>query len=45
MRRLMLLLFMPLVVWQMDAQTLDECRRLAREHYPEIRQFDLISQT
>lgn len=41
----MLLLFMPLVVWQMDAQTLDECRRLAREHYPEIRQFDLISQT
>lgn len=45
MRRLTLLLFMPLVVWQMDAQTLDECRRLAREHYPEIRQFDLISQS
>lgn len=26
-------------------QTLDECRRLAREHYPEIRQYDLIAQT
>ena len=22
--------------------TLDDCRRLAREHYPEIRQYDLI---
>ena len=28
-----------------QAQSLDECRRLAREHYPEIRQYDLISQT
>jgi len=27
------------------AQTLDDCRRLAREHYPEIRQYDLISRT
>lgn len=25
--------------------TLDECRRLAREHYPEIRQYDLVHQT
>lgn len=25
--------------------TLGECRRLAREHYPEIRQYDLIRQT
>ena len=25
------------------AQSLDECRRLAREHYPEIRQYDLIT--
>lgn len=25
--------------------TLEECRRLAREHYPEIRQYDLIRQT
>lgn len=27
------------------AQSLDECRRLAREHYPEIRLYDLITQT
>ena len=27
------------------AQTLDECRRLAREHYPEIRQYDLVAKT
>lgn len=27
------------------AQSLDECRRLAREHYPEIRQYDLITLT
>ncbi len=25
--------------------TLDECRRLAREHYPEISQYDLIART
>ena len=25
--------------------TLDECRQLAREHYPEIRQYDLIHKT
>ena len=25
--------------------TLDECRRLAREHYPEIRQYDLVHRT
>ena len=30
---------------RVQAQTLDECRRLAREHYPAIRQYDLISQT
>ena len=27
------------------AQTLDECRRLAREHYPEIRQYNLVTRT
>jgi len=27
------------------AQTLEECCRLAREHYPEIRQYDLIAET
>ena len=25
--------------------TLNECRRLAREHYPEIRQYDLVRRT
>ena len=29
----------------LQAQTLEECRALAREHYPEIRQYDLVSQT
>ena len=38
-----LLLVMPMT--RLAAQSLDECRRLAREHYPEIRQYDLISQT
>lgn len=28
-----------------NAQTLEECRQLAREHYPEIKQYNLISQT
>ena len=27
------------------AQTLEECCNLAREHYPEIRQYDLIAET
>lgn len=29
----------------LQAQTLDECRKWAREHYPEIRQYELVSQT
>ena len=46
-RRLQLFAFAALltVSGTIEAQTLDECRRLAREHYPEIRQYDLISQT
>ena len=28
-----------------NAQSLDECRRLARENYPEIKQYDLIRET
>ena len=28
-----------------SGQSLEECRRLARENYPEIRQYDLIAQT
>ena len=34
-----------LMVFCSSAQSLDECRRLAREHYPEIRQYDLIDAT
>lgn len=34
-----------LFAFSVKAQTLDECRCLAREHYPEIRQYDLISQS
>ena len=29
----------------LSAQTLDECRTLAREHYPEVRHYDLIAET
>ncbi len=45
MKRIFLLLFTMLSVLGVHAQSLDECRRLAREHYPEIRQYDLISKT
>ena len=45
MKRFLLTLFAVTCVASVGAQSLDECRRLAREHYPEIRQYDLISQT
>ena len=45
MKRFLLTLFAVVCVGSVGAQSLDECRRLAREHYPEIRQYDLISQT
>ena len=45
MKRIFLLLFTMLSAFVVHAQSLDECRRLAREHYPEIRQYDLISKT
>lgn len=45
MKRFLLTLFAVTCVTSIGAQSLDECRRLAREHYPEIRQYDLISQT
>ena len=45
MKRFLLTLFAVMCVASVGAQSLDECRRLAREHYPEIRQYDLISQT
>lgn len=45
MRRIFLLSFMVLTALVARAQTLDECCRLARQHYPEIRQYDLIAET
>ena len=46
MKKIVILCSCLLTVYVAGAQpTLDECRRLAREHYPEIRQYDLIRQT
>lgn len=46
MKRILIVGFCLLVSSGAWAQlTLDECRRLAREHYPEIRQYDLIRQS
>ena len=45
MKPLSLSFILILLVVSAEAQTLDECRRLAREHYPEIGQYDLISRT
>jgi outer membrane protein TolC len=45
MKRFVLLSLMVLTLLTSQAQTLDECCRLAREHYPEIRQYDLIAET
>ena len=47
MKRVVVLAFgLWLGAFAMSAQlTLDECRQLAREHYPEIRQYDLIRKT
>lgn len=45
MKRIALILLAAASMTTLRGQTLDECRRLAREHYPEIRQYDLIAQT
>ena len=45
MKRTILLLLMVLTALTSRAQTLEECCNLAREHYPEIRQYDLIAET
>ena len=45
MKRLIVLLTVLAATAAQAQPTLDECRRLAREHYPEIRQYDLIRQT
>lgn len=45
MKRIILFLFMMLTAFVSTSQSLEECRRLACEHYPEIQQYDLISET
>ena len=45
MKRFILFLLLLLPTARLTAQSLDECRRLAREHYPQIRQYDLIART
>ena len=45
MKQLFLTLFAVVCAVASSGQSLEECRRLAREHYPEIRQYDLIAQT
>lgn len=46
MKRIVFLCGLLLGAFQADAQlTLETCRSLAREHYPEIRQYDLVRQT
>ena len=45
MKRFFLTLFAVVCAAASSGQSLDECRRLARENYPAIRQYDLIAQT
>lgn len=45
MKRILLILCATIAVVSAEAQTLEECRRLAQENYPEIRQYNLISAT
>ena len=45
MKRLLLTLLAVATVVCAGAQSLEECRALARDHYPEIAQYDLITQT
>ena len=45
MKHICLLCGMMWLALSASAQSLDECRRLARKHYPEIRLYDLITQT
>ena len=45
MKRTIFLSLMVLTALTSRAQTLEECCNLAREHYPDIRQYDLIAET
>lgn len=45
MKRILLTLTLIVAMNAGQAQTLDECRRMAREHYPEIARFGLIEKS
>jgi len=45
MKQFFLTLFAVVCTAASSGQSLEECRHLAREHYPEIRQYDLNAQT
>ena len=45
MKQFFLTLFAVVCTAASSGQSLEKCRHLAREHYPEIRQYDLIAQT
>ena len=45
MKQFFLTLFAVVCTVASSGQSLEECRHLAREHYPEIRQYDLIALT
>ncbi len=45
MKQIISTLLFTLCALSTNALTLQECRQLAQEHYPEIRQYNLISQT
>ena len=46
MKRFLLLLIVVSLPFAASAQlTLDQCRDMARRHYPEVARYDLIAQT
>ncbi len=45
MRSFVFCLLLAVQTLYVEGQSLEECRRLAREHYPEISQYGLIAQT
>ena len=40
-----LLLFFPIVGFAQQALTLEDCYRLARDHYPTVQKLDLIAKS
>lgn len=45
MKQFVMFLLLTIPMIKIGGQSLDECRNLAREHYPEIWQYDLIART